>query len=92
MLFLTNDHIKEVLDMHSCIEVMEDAYRELNEGHAGYRPRIDFYVPQEPHYYRWGTMEGVSRKRVTTCRGNGLCSTFGTDSGLVFQSGALYRS
>ena len=29
---------------------------------AGYRPRIDFYVPQEPHYYRWGTMEGASRK------------------------------
>ena len=29
---------------------------------AGYRPRIDFYVPNEPHYYRWGTMEGASRK------------------------------
>jgi ornithine cyclodeaminase/alanine dehydrogenase-like protein (mu-crystallin family) len=41
---------------------MEDAYRELNDQRAGYRPRIDFYVPQEPHYYRWGTMEGVSRK------------------------------
>jgi len=41
---------------------MEDAYQELNERRAGYRPRIDFYVPQEPHYYRWGTMEGASRK------------------------------
>ena len=41
---------------------MEEAYRELNEGRAGYRPRIDFYVPEEPHYYRWGTMEGASRK------------------------------
>jgi ornithine cyclodeaminase/alanine dehydrogenase-like protein (mu-crystallin family) len=41
---------------------MEEAYRELNEQRAGYRPRIDFYVPQEPHYYRWGTMEGASRK------------------------------
>jgi alanine dehydrogenase len=41
---------------------MEDAYYELNEGRAGYRPRIDFYVPAEPHYYRWGTMEGASRK------------------------------
>jgi alanine dehydrogenase len=41
---------------------MEDAYHELNEVRAGYRPRIDFYVPQEPHYYRWGTMEGTSRK------------------------------
>lgn len=62
MIFLTNEHIQEVLDMKTCIDAMEDAYRELNELKAGYRPRIDFYVPQEPHYYRWGTMEGASRK------------------------------
>ncbi len=62
MIFLTNEHVREVLDMPTCLEAMEDAYRELNEHHAGYRPRIDFYVPQEPHYYRWGTMEGASRK------------------------------
>jgi ornithine cyclodeaminase/alanine dehydrogenase-like protein (mu-crystallin family) len=62
MIFLTNQHVQQVLDMRSCLETMEDAYRELNEQHAGYRPRIDFYVPQEPHYYRWGTMEGASRK------------------------------
>lgn len=62
MIFLKNEHVQAVLDMRSCLEVMEDAYRELNEQRAAYRPRIDFYVPQEPHYYRWGTMEGVSRK------------------------------
>jgi ornithine cyclodeaminase/alanine dehydrogenase-like protein (mu-crystallin family) len=62
MIFLTNEHVKQVLDMPACLEAMEDAYRELNEERAGYRPRIDFYVPQEPHYYRWGTMEGASRK------------------------------
>jgi alanine dehydrogenase len=62
MIFLTNEHIREILDMPTCIDAMEDAYRELNEQRAGYRPRIDFYVPQEPHYYRWGTMEGASRK------------------------------
>ena len=62
MIFLTNEHIQQVIDMPTCLNVMEDAYRELNEQRAGYRPRIDFYVPQEPHYYRWGTMEGVSRK------------------------------
>ncbi len=62
MIFLTNQHVEQVLDMPSCLEAMEEAYRELNEQRAGYRPRIDFYVPQEPHYYRWGTMEGVSRK------------------------------
>ena len=62
MIFLTNEHIQQVLDMKTCIEAMEEAYRELNERRAGYRPRIDFYVPAEPHYYRWGTMEGASRK------------------------------
>ena len=62
MIFLTNRDIESVLDMPSSLEAMEEAYRELNEEHAGYRPRIDFYVPQEPHYYRWGTMEGASRK------------------------------
>jgi alanine dehydrogenase len=62
MIFLTNEHIQQVLDMPICLKAMEDAYHELNEGRAGYRPRIDFYVPAEPHYYRWGTMEGASRK------------------------------
>jgi alanine dehydrogenase len=62
MIFLTNEHVQQVLDMPTCLRAMEDAYHELNEGRAGYRPRIDFYVPEKPHYYRWGTMEGASRK------------------------------
>ena len=62
MIFLTNEHIQQVLDMKTCIEAMEAAYRDLADQHAGYRPRIDFYVPHDPHYYRWGTMEGASRK------------------------------
>ncbi len=62
MIFLTNQHVQAVLDMRTCLDAMEEAYRDLAEYRAGYRPRIDFYVPQEPHFYRWGTMEGVSRK------------------------------
>ncbi len=62
MIFLTNEHIQQVLNMRTCIDAMEQAYSELAEETASYRPRIDFYVPQDPHYYRWGTMEGVSRK------------------------------
>ncbi|MBI4526759.1 MAG: ornithine cyclodeaminase family protein [Deltaproteobacteria bacterium] len=62
MIFLTNEHVEQVLDMTTCLRAMEEAYLELNEQRAGFRPRIDFYVPQEPHYYRWGTMEGASRK------------------------------
>jgi len=62
MIFITNEHIQKVLTMKDCIEAMEEAYGELAAEHAAYRPRIDFYVPQEPHFYRWGTMEGASRK------------------------------
>lgn len=63
MLFLTNEHVQSVLDMPACMAAIEDAYVELAEQRAGYRPRIDFYVPDEPHYYRWGTMEGASRQQ-----------------------------
>lgn len=63
MIFVTNDHVEQVLDMRSCMEVIESAYRELANERATYRPRIDLYVPQDPHYYRWGTMEGASRER-----------------------------
>lgn len=62
MLFLTNQHIQQVLTMDVCMDVIEEVYHELADERAAYRPRIDFYVPQEPHYYRWGTMEGASRK------------------------------
>lgn len=61
MIFLTNEHVQQVLDMTQTLDAMEDAYRELAEHRAAYRPRIDFYVPEQPHYYRWGTMEGASR-------------------------------
>ncbi len=63
MLFLTNEHIQAVLDMPACLQALENAYRELAQERAAYRPRIDFYVPEEPHYYRWGTMEGASREQ-----------------------------
>lgn len=64
MLFLSNQDVESVLDMPSSIRAMEEAYEDLVDSRAGYRPRIDFYVPQEPpaHYYRWGTMEGTSRR------------------------------
>jgi ornithine cyclodeaminase/alanine dehydrogenase-like protein (mu-crystallin family) len=42
MLLLSNDDIEAVLDVKSCIEVMEDAYRELGEhrGASGVRSEI----------------------------------------------------
>ena len=40
MIFLTNDHIRQVLDMPACLAAMEDVYREFNQQEAGHRPRI----------------------------------------------------
>jgi ornithine cyclodeaminase/alanine dehydrogenase-like protein (mu-crystallin family) len=62
MIFLTNEDVQQVLDMPLALEAMENVYQELAEHRAGYRPRIDFYVPEDPHYFRWGTMEGASRQ------------------------------
>ena len=39
MLFLTNEHIQQVLNMETCIAAMEDAYGEINEQRAGYIAR-----------------------------------------------------
>ncbi|HWP58385.1 MAG TPA: hypothetical protein VNL14_10885 [Candidatus Acidoferrales bacterium] len=50
--------------MKACLEVLEIAYDDLLKGDAVYRPRLDVWVPCErpDGYYRWGTMEGASRK------------------------------
>ena len=34
MIFLTNEHVQQVLDMPTCIQAMEDAYHELNDNCA----------------------------------------------------------
>jgi ornithine cyclodeaminase/alanine dehydrogenase-like protein (mu-crystallin family) len=34
MIFLTNEHIQQVLDTKTCIEAMEEAYRELSKQRA----------------------------------------------------------
>ncbi len=43
---------------------MKDGYDDLLKGDAVYRPRLDLWMPCErpDGYYRWGTMEGASRK------------------------------
>jgi alanine dehydrogenase len=64
VLFINNDVSEKVLDMDRALKALEDAYFELARGDAVYRPRTDIYSPrdQPDTYYRWGTMEGTSRK------------------------------
>ena len=62
MLFIHNDVAARVLKMADVINVQEEALRQVAEGAAVARPRIDVYAPceREDAYWRWGTMEGAN--------------------------------
>ena len=62
MLLIDNPVVAEVLNMLDCIEAQEAAFRQIPDGGAAYRARIDMYAPceREDGYYRWGTMEGYN--------------------------------
>lgn len=64
MLLINNQEVEHLLDMKGCLEALEAGYDDLLKGDAVYRPRLDVWVPCErpDGYYRWGTMEGASRK------------------------------
>src|SRR5215470_4651723 len=48
--------------MKDCISAQERAFRQIPDGGAIHRPRLDMYVPcdRSDGYYRWGTMEGAN--------------------------------
>ena len=56
MLIINNTLVEELLDMQTCIDVQEEAFRGLATSASVMRPRIDVYVPCdfEDSYYRWG--------------------------------------
>ena len=62
MLLIDNQTVSAVLDMPSCIAAQEAAFRQIPDGGAAFRGRIDMYAPCErpDGYYRWGTMEGYN--------------------------------
>ena len=64
MLLINNQEVEKLFDMKSCLEALEDGYDDLLKGDAVYRPRLDVWMPcdRPDGYYRWGTMEGASRK------------------------------
>jgi ornithine cyclodeaminase/alanine dehydrogenase-like protein (mu-crystallin family) len=64
MLLINNQEVEKLLDMKACLEALEVAYDDLLKGDAVYRPRLDLWMPcaRPDGYYRWGTMEGASRK------------------------------
>jgi len=62
MLIIGNDVVSRILTMDDCIRVQEEAFKQLAEGRAMHRPRIDMYMPcdRDDGYYRWGSMEGAN--------------------------------
>ena len=64
MLLINNQEVERLFTMKDCLEALEDAYDDLLIGDAVYRPRLDLWMPCErpDGYWRWGTMEGASRK------------------------------
>ena len=62
MLIIDNETVARLLRMEDCIRVQEAAFRQLPEGGAIHRPRIDMYFPaeREAGYFRWGSMEGAN--------------------------------
>ncbi|MDA0238551.1 MAG: ornithine cyclodeaminase family protein [Proteobacteria bacterium] len=60
-LILSNDDVASVLTMSGCMDVLEDAYRDLHSGAAITRRRSDSLTPttREDAIYGFKTMDGV---------------------------------
>ena len=60
MLILSNEDIERILPVGACIEVLEEAYRDLGNGRAATVPRYDVFSPTHPNeFYEYKTMSGV---------------------------------
>ncbi|HEX9453753.1 MAG TPA: ornithine cyclodeaminase family protein [Candidatus Binatia bacterium] len=60
MLILSNDEIEKILPVGACLDVLEEAYRDLGNGMAATVPRYDVFSPTKPNeFYEYKTMSGV---------------------------------
>jgi ornithine cyclodeaminase/alanine dehydrogenase-like protein (mu-crystallin family) len=60
MLILSNEDIEKILPVGACLDVLEEAYRDLGDGMAASVPRYDVFSPTNPgEYYEYKTMSGV---------------------------------
>jgi ornithine cyclodeaminase/alanine dehydrogenase-like protein (mu-crystallin family) len=64
MLILSNEDIEKILPVGACLEVLEEAYRDLGNGMAATVPRYDVFSPTKPNeFYEYKTMSGVLPQR-----------------------------
>jgi ornithine cyclodeaminase/alanine dehydrogenase-like protein (mu-crystallin family) len=60
MLILSNEDIEKILPVGACLDVLEEAYRDLGNGMAATVPRYDVFSPTRPNeFYEYKTMSGV---------------------------------
>jgi len=60
MLILSNEDIERILPVGACLDVLEEAYRDLGNGKAATVPRYDVFSPTKPNeFYEYKTMSGV---------------------------------
>ena len=73
MLILSNDDIENILPGGACLDVLEEAYRDLGNGMAATVPRYDVFSPTRPNeFYEYKTMSGVLPGRgIAALRGAG---------------------
>ena len=72
MLILSNEDIEKLLPVGACLEVLEEAYRDLGNGMAATVPRYDVFSPtSEGEFYEYKTMSGVlPNRRIAALRLN----------------------
>jgi len=64
MLVLSNEDVERILSVSACLEVLEEAYRDLGNGEAATVPRYDVLSPSgNDCFYEYKTMSGVFPKR-----------------------------
>src|SRR5574341_589140 len=60
VLILSNEDIEKILPVGACLDVLEEAYRDLGNGMAATVPRYDVFSPTKPdEFYEYKTMSGV---------------------------------
>jgi ornithine cyclodeaminase/alanine dehydrogenase-like protein (mu-crystallin family) len=60
MLILSNEDIENILPLGACLDVLEEAYRDLGNGMAATVPRYDVFSPTKANeFYEYKTMSGV---------------------------------
>jgi ornithine cyclodeaminase/alanine dehydrogenase-like protein (mu-crystallin family) len=64
MLILSNEDIEKILPVGACLDVLEEAYRDLGNGMAATVPRYDVFSPTKANeFYEYKTMSGVLPNR-----------------------------